>query len=822
MKNFIKRALTIALTAALTVFAVACNGEGGENKIRIGSTYNTLKVLQDDMSYPDLGKNLSISMAKGETEGAQLLVTPEKKVSSYTISVSDLTGGNGALISKENVEIFVQKYLEVKAKSNKQNNMDYQPGWYPDMLMPISLAEEHGENTIEAGKNQAFTIEVSTTSETKAGDYTGTLTLKTDGVTESIPLSVTVWDIDVTKSYGQTSFNWFLSGMIMGETEFTYERYKNYYDKMLTEYKTCLTKIPGSYSPELMAENVLAYWDNPSFTSYCIPGDFTLNGQFNSGRFLDYLYELAMRSEPGKILLERAHVYNIDEPNSSAYAKIDQVREAIYWCEDELILRLESEGYFDRFDAQYKEDFVYAATHIPQVIPVAGTGPVNDLGARINTYCAVIDQLDTERYRDIYHGYAEQTADRGGELWYYTCVQPLYPYPTHHIDDALIGSRIMRWMQKSYDLEGYLYWSVGAYKQLIGGSWVWVDPYGEPVRYNNGGSGTTGDGYLIYPGKKYDIDTFLPSIRLTTLRDSQEDLNMLYALENILEEYGAFYGLEEGYFDMDDMVQNIYDALFTGTRYEKDDANFYAQREALAEIILELKNDYKFAYKREVNGTKATVEIYLADGYTLKVDGTAVSPAGDAAGGQRFEISRTLAQKTSLSVEVLKDGQVVGMHEIFVGDQTKELDLSDANIAVSEGSEKTFAEGEITVKFVSRGETATEKADFNPSLILPETLFASSWKDIGSITFTVANTEDRDVNVYVRLQSGVRTYDIKDAVTVPANGEVTFTVSKVGENAFTASQSVNIEFYLDNIDENNELLSDRTLVIRNITFSTVS
>lgn len=187
MKNFIKRALTLALASAMAVSAAACN-EGGENEIRIGSTYNTLKILQDDTDYPDLGRSLSVSMAKGETEGAQLLVTPEKKVSSYTLSVSDLAGEGGASISKENVEIFVQKYLEVKAKSNKQNNTDYQPGWYPDMLMPLSLAEEYGENTIEAGKNQAFTIEISTTSETKAGDYTGSVTLEADGETETIPL----------------------------------------------------------------------------------------------------------------------------------------------------------------------------------------------------------------------------------------------------------------------------------------------------------------------------------------------------------------------------------------------------------------------------------------------------------------------------------------------------------------------------------------------------------------------------------------------------------------------------------------------------------
>lgn len=79
------------------------------------------------------------------------------------------------------------------------------------------------------------------------------------------------------------------------------------------------------------------------------------------------------------------------------------------------------------------------------------------------------------------------------------------------------------------------------------------------------------------------------------------------------------------------------------------------------------------------------MEIFLADGYTLKVDGADISPAGDAGGGNRFEISRTLDQKTSLSVEVLKSGDVVGTHEIFVGDQTKILDLLEESITVFRG-----------------------------------------------------------------------------------------------------------------------------------------
>ena len=66
---------------------------------------------------------------------------------------------------------------------------------------------------------------------------------------------------------------------------------------------------------------------------------------------------------------------------------------------------------------------------------------------------------------------------------------------------------------------------------------------------------------------------------------------------------------------------------------------------------------------------------------------------------------------------------------------------------------------------------------FNPALILPETLFDESWKKIGDMEFTIANTEDYDIKIDVCLRSGVRKLIIKESVIIPANGEITFTVN---------------------------------------------
>lgn len=807
-----------AVLACGGMFGCQSNSTPSANEITVGSTYNTLKVLRDG-TYPDLGKNLAISMAKGETEGAQLMVTPKRAVGAYNVTVSDLVGENGAKIDKSAVKVYVQKYLEVTNKTAKQTNTDYPIGFYPDMLLPVDLAVEYGENTIGAGHNQAFTVEVTTTAETQAGDYAGTVTVTLDGKTETVPLTVTVWDIDITKSYGRSAICWWPSALMWGELSYTPATYTEYYEKVLTEYRTNMAKLPYSHDPVKMAKAAEKYFSHPDFTTYTIPAVFTTSGKLNTGRFLDYMTELAKLSEPGKILLEKAFVNNIDEPRPAQYDQIVATRDAIYWCEEELISRLEEDGYFTQYDDAYKAEFCKAVRNIPIVIAVASTAVIDAIGADVDTYCAVIDQLDSERYREIYTAAAKETAanGHGGEKWYYTCVQPLYPYPTHHIDDALIGSRIMRWMQKAYDLDGYLYWSLGAFYAL-GDGWTWADPYSDPSRYNVGGN-NNGDGYLVYPGAKYGQTAFLPSIRLTTLRDSQEDLNMLYELENLLSAYGADYGLGSDYFDMNDLMRDVYDRLFTGTRYEKSDAEFYACREQLAAIILQLKSDGKFVHKTTKNGAQATVELYLENGYTLSVDGQPLQPTATAGIGNKYIVTRTLDKATVLDVQVSKNGAVVATRKITVGDKTLALDLTSQSITVTDGSTVTSRENGITATLCAKGETLIDKMTFNPAITIPTALFADSYKNIGDVTFTVSNPTATDVTAHIRLQSGSRHVSLKENIIVPANGSVTFTMHGVGNNTIVSAADVNLQLYLDNVDTDSNLLPDRTLGITSILFT---
>ena len=54
--------------------------------------------------------------------------------------------------------------------------------------------------------------------------------------------------------------------------------------------------------------------------------------------------------------------------------------------------------------------------------------------------------------------YVEDRIELSEEVWWYGCVGPRYPFPTYHIPDALMSSRLVHWMQKDWQITGNLYW----------------------------------------------------------------------------------------------------------------------------------------------------------------------------------------------------------------------------------------------------------------------------------------------------------------------------------------------------------------------------
>ncbi len=104
------------------------------------------------------------------------------------------------------------------------------------------------------------------------------------------------------------------------------------------------------------------------------------------------------------------------------------------------------------------------------------------------------------------------------EDWFYTCMYPRYTYANRYVNQPLIKTRIMHWINYKYGAAGYLHWGLNYWPDGR-------DPYGDVSVPENDWPG--GDAYIIYPGymKVY------PSIRLFAMRDGINDYELLKLMD---------------------------------------------------------------------------------------------------------------------------------------------------------------------------------------------------------------------------------------------------------------------------------------------------
>ena len=215
---------------------------------------------------------------------------------------------------------------------------------------------------------------------------------------------------------------------------------KAYYDTLLNEYKTCGGIVPGSYDIEHFVKTLDSYWENPNFTTFELPA--SENWYTDESTLYDYVYLLATASTPERLYLERAVVLPIDEPiigddevDDKVYVRTQQIESVKERVWNDLV----NEGFFDK-EARGGVDgkFAKALKESLDFEVVTTSSDVSYWGDTIMTYCPPIQFYETSLERNQYAAHAQE---RGSEQWYYTCMQPQYPYPSHHIDDYLLGSR---------------------------------------------------------------------------------------------------------------------------------------------------------------------------------------------------------------------------------------------------------------------------------------------------------------------------------------------------------------------------------------------
>lgn len=658
-----KRLLALSLSLVLLVSAAGCgkvsNSGGSQEKIEgkdavVWGESATAKIVLDDdgkAAEASAGKNvIAISMARNEEEGAQLMLFAKQDIPYYTVTVSDLVCGEEKILA-DDIAVYMLKYQSIDDSTGK-TYPDYYGHKLPDPMLPFETAVAYGENLVTSGNNQAVFLDVSTTKDTPAGLYKGTVTVKTDLQTYSVPMEVTVYDVTLPDTsalktyapyFGREAFE---SAELDGSDEMAI-----LYTEVLMDYNMS-SIVPGT--DEVMdlptyLERLKAYYDYPGFNAYRIEFD-TSSGwydgvevQFNAGLLREYIVAIAEMSVTDKVnYLSKAFYYpydHVDEPQNDAQFEIARASLASYLkvlADADAILQAEYAGTEDY--AYYNGVVSETLLNIPYMLTCNISGAtLRSNGLEEATICITNNFYNNASdLRQLKEGREDM------ELWTYVCCTPFYPHANYAFDSPAVGTRTMGWMCNSYDIGLLMAWKTVNYN---------YGPSGDvtPNRWETSSPGpsgiTPGDGNLFYPGATYGLKGPCPGLRAMAWRDGVQDYDLIEAFKEIYYANGL---------NPETALQRLYNRMFTGTIPTTDADVFNNARNELFQMIADLKQPTAVLYKtQDVFMNQGTVEFVCVDeNAVVSYGGSTLTPDEDGI----YTIALDLTQEKSCSFSVSNQG----------------------------------------------------------------------------------------------------------------------------------------------------------------------
>ena len=611
-----KRLMALFLAFALSLFAGCAQQQGngqqsGGNLQHGGNSYkiadllvwgasNTESIMADEEPR-NVVPDLNMTAIKGETESGQFIITSksDKTVSGYNVIAGDLKTADGDVIDSSNIEIFNQKYIKVSKNSWTKNNKRTAKmfsGYYPDALIPMDRAVAKRENKLTKDFNQGVWVNVNVPRDAAAGDYSGKVTVTLGAEKKDIPIKLKVYDLTMpTSVHAKSMYAIWYQLIEKGEGKNDLALQETYYDYLLTN-RLNPTEVPilGYSNAKEYAEYIVKYAKDERVTNYRIPLTIRAKGNVyyaELSEVKEYLTAMAKKQQELRVsgdtstdLFKKAFWYTIDEPDYTGHMDdIAPIEKVLIQAKNEVA-------------AEYPEfaDGIKKVAHIMVTQTIHTECAGGDADGGIQTWCAQLNAFDSKNEYSLGGktlSAREFIASRrsnpngkaaGEDIWWYHCNQPENPYPTAMIDDNLISMRLLTWMQYSLDISGVLYWCVNYYQKLTDKVTLrnlWEDP----VTMGR----SNGDGYLLYPGKDYGMDGPIGSLRVESMRESKEDYEYFWMLEQKVNEINSKHGTSFNARDIQTkyllkLVKNDVIPVIDG----KENVTFVNERNAFLDLLL--------------------------------------------------------------------------------------------------------------------------------------------------------------------------------------------------------------------------------------------
>ncbi len=574
--------MTPALCLAITAIPPAADG----SDLKVWVETRTVRVRREDP--PGAGLSVRLSAARNEWESFQILLRSDEGVKGIRVELDELRGPSGGAIPPDEARLYRQHQLHLSRGTYR--NKQFQPGWYPDPLIPFrdpAAGRPLDQGRIRAvpfdlppGQTHGFWVDLRVPPDAPAGEYRGVCRIIAENRRPvEVPVTLVVWDFTLPRvSSLRTAF-----GSPAG-------RMRAYYRQRAQERKEPEPKDWEAVEAQC-AEMLSRHRMNATPPSAMIGPAARPHGGFSIP---------SDRVRALREFVDRHHVNAIQIPHPSQAVK-DPEREA-----DRLHAWLRS---FDRAAAELErpqvifytylkdepnteEDYKYvqkwgkavrAAGSVVKVLVVeqpwtepgrkGADSAWGDLYGAVDIWCPLFSLFKEEP--------AAKRKTLGETIWTYTALCQGDPTPWWHIDYPLLNYRAPSWIAWRYGITGLLYWGGMSHWKEVDDPWEEAPYYRGKGAFQQGDKGIVffGEGSLVYPARAVGYDGIVPTIRLKALRDGIED----YEYMAILERAGKGEQARK-------LVLAVAESWF---RWEADPSAYESARARLASLIEGLPKEKK-------------------------------------------------------------------------------------------------------------------------------------------------------------------------------------------------------------------------------------
>lgn len=514
------------VAALLWVSAAGPAAAASFPKLKIHPVDPLVKIFRDDSVRPDQSSMMEV--ARGEHATFQLVSAAlpvdmtdlRCEVSSFTLTASQ------AALPAVNVRYVGYVGASDTAKTPGHDQLRAAPAVFPDPLL------EQPAIDVYANSNQPIWISVPVPPDTAPGDYraTSVITAKVFGqeTSATVPLQVKVYPATIT-STRLNIVNWFQMWH-RGDQPMP-ERYSQEWWDIFRLYVRDMVAHRQNWA-RVETLWIIKYGKDANgeltfdFTNFDKWVQILLDEGIEKIESLQFAWRggawkepfLVETHAPGETLYTGGKVYKgvmvpPDSPEAVAfYSKWFPAFSA----------HLKEKGWFDKVVQHVGDEPVnenaasYAAAaklvrdYAPG-IPIMEACLEHDLVGSIDIWVPVLNQLHKN------FDFFKKRQAAGEKLWFYTCVSPQGDYANRFLEQPLIKTRLLHWINYRYDLTGYLHWGYNFWRPH-----PW-DNASDPKSHL-----PAGDMNIIYPSK--DGYGFVSSIRWETMRDGIEDHELLSQL----------------------------------------------------------------------------------------------------------------------------------------------------------------------------------------------------------------------------------------------------------------------------------------------------